>query len=967
VTGDRWQRVKALFQAAVEHPPEERAAFLSSATGDDAELRREVESLLASDAEDVGFLDRLQEIGPLQESMGAESPAALDASVIATTRSRLRLSPGLVIGSYEVIGELGAGAMGEVYRARDTRLNRDVALKVVAGRFPEDPNRLARFRREAQVLAALNHPNIAAIYGVEESQGVRALVLELVEGPTLADRIAQSAIPLERALAIARQIVDALEAAHEQGIVHRDLKPANVKVRSDGVVKVLDFGLAKALAPDGAGIGAAQPTAYDTAATREGIILGTAAYMAPEQAKALPVDKRADIWAFGCVLFEMIAGRPAFHGETVTDLLAAVVKDDPDWAALPATTPAVLRRLLQRCLVKNPRQRLRDIGDARIELDGSTETPPRLSAADSRARGVGWLRWAAVTAALVLGALVIWEAWRARTIVTQPLADATFTSFTNWEGNEEGAEISPNGELVAFLSDREGEFDLWVSQVGTGLFQNLTRQLPPLAASGFIVRKLGFSADSSQIWFNPGDGKAPVQIPWAGGPPRPFLPAGTNTPAWSPDGTSLVYIDKANRDDPIYLADHSGAERRQIYGPGPFKNMNPVWSPDNQWIYFGRGSEPQDETEMDVWRLRPTGGEPERVTAQHLAINFLTPLDTRRFLFVARAEDRSGPWLWSVDVQTGISTRVSSGVDQYLSVSASRDGRRIVATVANPSASLWRVPLLDRLAGEGDAERYPLPVPTGFAFAPRVGPQSLFYLSERGTGDGLWKVQDGQATQLRRAVDSPLSEPAAISRDGRLAVVVRKQGKRHLSIMAGDGTNVQTLAASLEIDGAAGQGAVDWSPDGTRVVAGGHDEKGPALFVIPVDTGAPTRILDGTWLNPVWSPRSDLIVYAGRSLLGQVELRGVRPDGTPVELPRVMVRPGGYRFLPDGSGLVYVERIQSQDFWLLDLATGDRRQLTHLASGGAVRTFDVTPDGKYIVFDRSRQNSDVVLIERPKP
>jgi len=276
------------------------------------------------------------------------------------------------------------------------------------------------------------------------------------------------------------------------------------------------------------------------------------------------------------------------------------------------------------------------------------------------------------------------------------------------------------------------------------------------------------------------------------------------------------------------------------------------------------------------------------------------------------------------------------------------------------------VPLLNRQAEEGDAERYPLPVPTGFAYAPRLGRQALFYLSERGTDDGLWKIQDGVASLLRRNVDSPLSEPPAVSRDGRLAVVVRRQGKRQLSIMAGDGTNVQTLAASLQIDGAAGQGAVDWSPDGTRLVVGGHDEKGPGLFVIPVDTGVPSRLLEGTWVNPVWSPRNDLIVFAGRSLIGQVELRGVRPDGTSVELPQVMVRPGGYRFLPDGSGLVYVERIQSQDFWLLDLATGERRLLAHLANQGAVRTFDVTPDGKYVVFDRSRQSSNIVLIERPK-
>ena len=960
MTDERWQRVKALFQAAVELPPGARGAYLASAVGGDDELRREVESLLASDAHEAALLDGLDEHGA---AAVGDPIAVVAASAIATAGSRPVLSPGRAVGSYEIIGMLGAGAMGEVYRARDARLNREVAIKVVGGLSSEDPSRLARFRRESQLLAALNHPNIGAIYGVEESAELRALVLELVEGPTLADRIAPGPLPIAQALPIARQIADALEAAHEQGIVHRDLKPANVKVRPDGVVKVLDFGLAKALASVADGRDHGGP--FDTAATHEGIILGTAAYMAPEQAKAQQVDKRADIWAFGCVLFEMIAGRPPFHGDTVTDILAAVVRDDPDWASLPASTPIPLRRLLQRCLVKNPRQRLRDIGDARLELDRHDEIPA-ISVSESRTwRNAGWLPWAAA-AAIAVAVIATGETWRGTRESASPLANATFTQLTSWEGNEEGAEISPNGELVAFLSDHDGEFDLWVNQVGTGTFHNLTRDIAPLAASGFIVRKLGFSSDGAQIWFNPGDGAPPALLPWGGGTPRPFLPAGTNTPAWSPDGTSLVYVDKANREDPIYLADASGAEGRQIFGPGNLKNVNPVWSPDSQWIYFVRGVEPQDETEMNVWRLRRTGGAAEPVTSQHLAINFLAPLDSRRFLYVARAEDRSGPWLWSLDVETGASTRVPSGVDQYLSVSASRDGRRIAATVANPSASLWRVPLLERQTGERDAELYPLPVPTGFAFAPRFGPQSLFYLSERGTDDGLWKIKDDRASQLRRGVDGPLSEPPAVSRDGRLAVVVRKQGRRYLSIMAADGTSARTLAGSIEVDGAAGQGAADWSPDGTRVVVGGHNEKGPALFVIPVDTGVPTRLLEGTWLNPVWSPRNDLIVYAGRSRIGQVELRGVKPDGTPVQLPQVMVRPGGYRFLPDGSGLIYVERIQSQDFWLIDLASGERRQLTRLANQGAVRTFDITPDGKYIVFDRTRQNTNVVLIELPR-
>jgi len=682
------------------------------------------------------------------------------------------------------------------------------------------------------------------------------------------------------------------------------------------------------------------------------------------------LDKRADIWAFGCVLYEMLTGRVAFAGETVSDTIGKILEREPDWSALPPTTPATIRRLLHHCLAKDPKRRLRDIGDVRIEIDALGDLRPG-AADETMASPVSlkirttWLPWVAL---VVLAASVgVWETRRAMTTLEKPLANAQFSLFTNWEGSEEGAEISPDGQLVAFLSDREGEYDIWVSQVGTGFFHNLTRDIPPLASSGFIVRKLGFSADSSQIWFNPGDGQPPMLMPATGGTPRAFLPAGTNTPAWSPDGKSLVYIDKANRDDPVYLADRSGADAHQIFGPGPLKNMNPVWSLNNQWIYFGRGSEPQEETEIDVWRLRPSGGSPERITTQHLAINFLAPLDPQHLLYVARAEDRSGPWLWSLDVETGSSTRVPSGVDQYKSISASRDGRRLVATAANPSGGLWQVPIADRVVDDRDAHAYALPEPTGLAFAPRVGKESLFYLSERGTGDGLWKVKDGKALQVRRGVDGALSEPPAVSPDGtQLVVVVRKEGKRHLSIMSADGTNAHTLAASIEIEGAAGQGAVDWSPDGTRIVVGGRDQKGPALFIIPVVSGVPVRLIEGQWLNPVWSPSDDLIVYAGRSLIGQVQLLGVHPNGTPVDLPRLLVRPGGYRFLPDGSGLVYLERIPSLNFSFFDLKTNTSRPLTRLSNQGALRTFDITHDGKYIVFDRARQNSNIVLIDLPK-
>ncbi len=293
----------------------------------------------------------------------------------------MALSPGTRFGNFEILSLLGAGGMGEVYRARDARLNRDVALKVLPDALTADPERMARFTREAQTLASLNHSNIGAIHGLEDVQGRQALVLELVEGPTLADRIAQGALPLDEALPVARQIVEALEAAHEQGIVHRDLKPANIKLRPDGTVKVLDFGLAKALSRTEGSTSSrpdvtASPTLLSPATmTSAGMILGTAAYMAPEQARGKAVDRRADIWAFGCVLYEMLTGRRTFEGEEVTDTLAGILRGDPDWNALPPSTPQSLQRLLRRCLQKDPRERLQAIGDARIEIVETLAAP----------------------------------------------------------------------------------------------------------------------------------------------------------------------------------------------------------------------------------------------------------------------------------------------------------------------------------------------------------------------------------------------------------------------------------------------------------------------------------------------------------------------------------------------------------------------------------------------------------------
>ena len=383
----------------------------------------------------------------------------------------MALAAGTRLGVYEITGFLGAGGMGEVYRAKDTRLGRDVAIKILQDLTNADAERLARFEREARLLASLNHPHIGAIYGFEDAGALPALVLELVEGETLADRLRREPLPLKEALTIAAQIAEGLESAHERGIVHRDLKPANIKVSADGVVKVLDFGLAKAAGSDKSGHDQTDSPTITAEGTREGVILGTAAYMSPEQARGKPVDRRADIWAFGCVLYELLARRRAFEGQTATDTLVAILERDPHWQHLPHATPMSIRRLLRRCLEKDAKRRLRDIGDARLEIDEALSSPGDGQPASTRDHSA--LRFWRVTAvgAVLLAAAAGLTAYVAR----RPSQDAgsattrmTASRLTSYSGRQYSATLAPDGRSFAFVSDHTGPPDIWLRQVFGG-------------------------------------------------------------------------------------------------------------------------------------------------------------------------------------------------------------------------------------------------------------------------------------------------------------------------------------------------------------------------------------------------------------------------------------------------------------------------------------------------------------------
>lgn len=500
-----------------------------------------------------------------------------------------------------------------------------------------------------------------------------------------------------------------------------------------------------------------------------------------------------------------------------------------------------------------------------------------------------------------------------------------------------------------------------MGQIGAGEFQSLTKDQEEfdLMDVRAPVSSVGFSGDGSEIWFGGGPWRRVRSMPLLGGSIRNFLGEHVVNVAWSPDGERVVYHERLEG-DPVYVADRNGANSRLILGSPEGNHQHyPIWSVDGQWIYLVRGR--PTTLEMDLWRIRPDGGGLERLTHRKLDVSHPTPIDETTVVFSARDADGAGPWLWAVDVETKISRRASVGLEQYASVSASADRRRLVATVQDPRAGLWSVPILDRVAAESDVE--PMRgLSTTRALAPRFGGSSLFFLSSRGSGDGLWRYEDGKVAEIWRGSETALLEPAAVSPDGQsVALVLRRDGGWHLHILSADGAQLRVLSEDVDARGAAA-----WSPDGRWIVAGGSVQGVAGLFKIPVDGGAPERIADGEALNPVWSPDGNLIVYAGPQVNVVSPLFAVRPDGEPVDFAEIEVVRAGerMRFLPDGSGLAYMRGDgPSQNFWLLDLATMESRRLTQLDPSSTMRTFDITPDGQRIVFDRLIEDSDIVLIE----
>jgi eukaryotic-like serine/threonine-protein kinase len=968
MTDDRWLQVKRLFEAAVEQPPADRPAFVSASAAGDEALRRDVEALLVADAAGM----RMSAQWPAApESLLAHLRLASDAAGSGRS-SAPGLTAGSRVGHYDVVAPLGAGGMGEVYRAHDARLGRDVAIKILPRAFTSDPERLARFEREARVLASLNHPHIAGIYGVVEADSAPALVLELVEGPTLADRIAAGRIAIREVLAIGRQIADALAAAHDKGIVHRDLKPANVKVTPSGVVKVLDFGLAKPDIDAAAPELAHSPTITQSAA-HDGRILGTAAYMSPEQARGGAVDRRADIWAFGCVLYEMLTGRKAFDRNTVSETMAAILEREPDWRRVPAPTPASVRRLLRRCLEKDVSRRQRDIGDACFELDEaitrfrSGSLPGRLFAFSPERRLPALAGIIAV--AIVLLAGLLWRTWSVPP-GTPDRPHSTFTQITSQSGLEWFPSLSPDGKWVVYGGDSEGNRDIYLQSTTGQTPINLTRD------STDDEDQPAFSPDGERIAFRSSrDGGGIFLMGRTGEAIRRLTRRGFR-PTWSPDGRHITFTTENADLDPqntlglsaLCVVDLATGEERQL---GDVDAVLPSWSPHGHRIAYTTRGAIAGSTRLDVWTVDQSGANPVAVTTDGAANwNPVWAPDGRHLYFVS---GRGGPinlWRVLIDEASGITMASPEAVmtpapfAAHIAISA--DGTRIAYS------SILRTRNIQKLRMD-PATGVPRGEPTWITSGSRLwanpdpspdGRWVVFYSSVQPEGDLYVVRTDGTGLRQLTSGTDPIDRMPRWSPDGQWIAFHSIRGKdQHLWKIRPDGSDRRQLSSLADAIYPA------WAPDASRLAvlmaAGiGHPENnvyildparswnGQAPDVIPPPAGEPDEFVVNAW-----SPD-------GSRLAGQAGLaaRGILTYALQSRRFERVTDFGGYPvWLPDSRRLMFVAGGRS--FHVVD--TQSRRvERVFSVERDIIGPPQLTRDGREAYFSRRVTEGDIWLLTR---
>ena len=737
----------------------------------------------------------------------------------------MALISGTKLGPYEIQAPLGAGGMGEVYRARDTRLGRTVAIKILPTRLSADPEAKQRFDREARAISSLNHPNICTLYDVGHQDGTDYLVMESLQGETLEERLRRGPAPLEQVLAIGVEICEALEYAHERGIVHRDLKPANVKVTPEGTVKLLDFGLATALESEVASADIASSPTLTRMATRDGIILGTAAYMSPEQARGKAADRRSDIWSFGCVFYEMLAGKMAFGSETVTDTLAAVIKSEPDWSLLPPNTPRGIRKLLQRCLKKDAKQRLQAIGDARLAIeevisggDGDAAVPLALS----KPR---WRRMLPIAAGFASGALLAGIMSLTLAFHTPSSGVMHFRAVTNFSGVQSYPALSSDGRSVAFVSNKDGHYNIYVGLINGGNVVQLTddpnlKTHPCWSPDGTEIAYARLN-DSGiwDIW----------KVPALGGVPRRFI-LNAADPAWSRDGRSFAYRHSVT--GAIWVSDSFGQNGHELASarkPGAttgFYNSAPRFSPDGREVAFGSSfGGPYGELEV----VNLDSGKVRQLTHDNaLALSPAWSADGR---FIYFASSRGGTLnIWKIAEDGNHLEQITSGQGDDAQLDISADGKRIVFASFRANVNLVQ---LDLGATAQQSAKLLIADAARDQFGPVYSPDGkhLAYFSNfKGVErEGIWLAGPDGSNPVPLVQDQRINIFPRWTRDSKYLVYAsfssgsleRSPGTEYRRISISGGTPQALLKGAQNT---AKDNTADVGPDGQLLFQGSHGQ-----------------------------------------------------------------------------------------------------------------------------------------------
>ena len=873
----------------------------------------------------------------------------------------MTLAAGTKLGSYEVIGPLGAGGMGEVYRARDAKLDRDVAIKVLPERLALDSAALARFEREAKTVAALSHPNLLGIYDFGTHEGIVYAVTELLSGETLRDRVTAGSIPRRKAIEYALQIARGLAAAHEHGVAHRDLKPENIFVTNDGRVKILDFGLAKPLLPESGVSGAAT-----FGATEPGTVLGTVGYMSPEQVRGKPADHRSDIFSFGAILYEMLSGQRAFQGDSAVETLNAIlIRDLPEPSgAVDDTLPPLLDRIVRHCLEKNPEERFQSARDIAFDLEtvsGSTSSTTRQLIAPAREKS----RWLAPAAALLL-ALLLAATFQVgkRASATRKTAEApaiTFSQQTNQQGVEKFPALAPDGTSLAFVSRESGNDDIYLQRVGGHNQINLTKD------SAEDDTQPAFSPDGSTIAFRSERGGGGIFVMGATGESVRRLSNVGQNPSWSPDGKQIVVATEGVEQplartgiSELWTIDVAAGQKRKLFAGDA---VQPSWSPHGDRIAFW--AIPKLTTaQRDVWTIPAAGGEPTPVM-QDPAVDWdpVWSADGKSLYF---ASDRGGSmnlWRIAIDEKTG----KTSGAPQALTTpslwsghfSLSLDGRHIAYLALNPLASVEKIPF-DPVTGKAGP---PLPLLrlSGGLLSPDISPDSewIAFRSLGGQEDLLLVRSDG--TGLRKLTDDPHRDRGpSWSPDGkRIAFYSNRDGGRYeIWVINPDGSGLTQLTRT------AGRGWFPfWSPDGRQIAY----PTGTQSVVLNVAAGVsrapqplPPFTEPGTWFQVTsWSPD-------GRSVVGEGDVLASAGGGGVVtysfdthRYERLNDRGTKPLWLRDGRQLLFQPDVDH--IALLDARTKQARTVYTAPRGSQIADFTVSKDGRWICVIGSNDEGDVWL------